>query len=49
MGRGVLIVDDHAAIRDILALKFNAQGFDVPTRPLTARKESPERKNSVRM
>ncbi len=29
MGRGVLIVDDHAAIRDILALKFNAQGFDV--------------------
>jgi CheY-like chemotaxis protein len=29
MGRGVLIVDDHSAIRDILALKFNAQGFDV--------------------
>jgi CheY-like chemotaxis protein len=29
MGRGVLIVDDHAAIRDIPALKFNAQGFDV--------------------
>jgi hypothetical protein len=29
MGRGVLIVEDHAAIRDILALKFNAQKFDV--------------------
>ena len=29
MGRLVLIVDDHAAIRRILTSKFQAQGFDV--------------------
>jgi CheY-like chemotaxis protein len=33
MGRGALIVDDHAAIRDILALKFTAHGFDVHEAP----------------
>ena len=29
MGHRVLIVDDHAAIRNILASKFKATGFDV--------------------
>ena len=29
MGHRVLIVEDHAAIRNILAAKFKASGFDV--------------------
>ena len=46
MPHRVLVVDDHAVIRNILTSKFTVQG-SMPARLLTAREESPERKKCI--